>query len=100
MSPNNQLKGCSTTVVLLGAETSNRKYVKYEIEQSYRLGKKIIGIHIHNMKNQRQQTSSKGTNPFSLYNDSNSDVKLSEIIPTYDWVLDDGYNNFASWIKN
>ncbi|MDI6603474.1 MAG: TIR domain-containing protein [Patescibacteria group bacterium] len=42
-----QLIGASVTVVLIGAETSNRDYVKYELEQSWKKGNGILGIYIH-----------------------------------------------------
>ena len=32
---NNQLNGTSVTVVLIGSETSSRKYVRYELQKSY-----------------------------------------------------------------
>lgn len=41
----------SVTVVLIGEETSQRKYVTYEIEQSIAMGNGLLGIHIHNIKN-------------------------------------------------
>jgi len=34
-----------TTVVLIGKETHNRKWVNYEIEEAHRLGKPIVGIY-------------------------------------------------------
>ena len=38
------------------------------------------------------------TNPVSD-NQRNKIFRLSTIYPVYDWVKDDGYNNFASWIE-
>ena len=60
----NQLIGTSVSVVLIGSQTSDRDYVKYEIQQSYAPGKGMLGIHIHNMKDQDGNTSSKGDNIF------------------------------------
>lgn len=48
----NQLNGTSVTVVLIGAETSERTYVGYEIKQSYNKGNGMLGIYIHSMKDQ------------------------------------------------
>lgn len=45
-----QLKGCSVTVVLIGSETASREWVLHEIKRSYELGKGIIGVYIHNLK--------------------------------------------------
>ena len=40
----------SCIVVLIGATTSTRKWVKYEIEKAYELGKGIVGIYVHGLK--------------------------------------------------
>jgi len=43
-----QMAGTSVTVVLIGAETSSRKWVKFEVQESYDEGKGMLGIYIHN----------------------------------------------------
>ena len=48
-----QMKGTSVTVVLIGSETYNSEYVQYEIEKSYDLNKGILGVWIHNLKDQK-----------------------------------------------
>ena len=97
----NQLSGTSVTVVLIGTETAGREYVIYEIKKSYMKGNGLLGIHIHNMKNQKGLTSIKGTNPLSnLYVDkAGRKTYLSEIYPTYDWINDDGYGSLGKWIE-
>lgn len=100
----NQMKGTSVTVVLIGKDTHNRKYVKHEIEQSHKNNNAIIGVRIHNLKNQDGQTDSKGENPFDkCYIDHYGKKKrLSDVydIPIYDWVEDDGYTNLDQWIES
>lgn len=54
-----QLEGTSVTVVLLGTETSNRDYVKYELEQSWIKGNGILGIYIHDCKDSGGKTCKK-----------------------------------------
>src|SRR5215813_4274783 len=44
-----QLKGTSVTAVLIGAETSTREYVGYEIKQSYSKTNGLLGVYVHNM---------------------------------------------------
>src|SRR5438093_6273800 len=44
------LNGTSVTVVLIGAETANRKYVSYEIEKSIARGNGLLGVLINNIK--------------------------------------------------
>ena len=46
----NQIKGTSVTIVLIGSDTLNRPWVKYEIEQSIRRGNGLLGIHINQLK--------------------------------------------------
>ena len=50
------LDGTSVTVVLIGAETANRRYVSYEIEKSIAQGNGLLGIRINNIKNKDGRT--------------------------------------------
>ena len=95
------LKGTSVTAVLIGAETANRKYVKYEIEKSYERRNGLVGVYIHKLKDQDGYTDSKGRNPFDdFYIERNGRrVCLSEIYRVYDWVSNDGYRNFGTWVE-
>jgi Thoeris protein ThsB, TIR-like domain len=96
-----QLIGTSVTVVLIGAETSTRQYVGYEIRQSHSRGNGLLGIYIHNMKDLNSKTDSKGANPLSNWQieRDGKNVLLSDIYPTYDWVNDDGYHKMGDWIE-
>jgi hypothetical protein len=96
-----QLKGTSVTAVLIGAETSTREWVKYEIIESYNRGNGLLGIYIHNIKDRNGYTDTKGNNPFSyIYIEQDGKkVYFSEIYPTYDWVNDDGYENLGDWVE-
>ncbi len=102
---NRQLDGSGVTVVLIGSETADRKYVKYEIEESHRRGNGLLGIHIHGIKNQNQQTSFRGRNPFDNFTAQvdgwfgPTTKRLSEIYLTYDWAADNGRQNIGSWIE-
>jgi hypothetical protein len=93
-----QLKGTSVTVVLVGTQTSTRPYVDYEIMQSHKTKNGILGIYVHNLKDVGGKTDTKGTNPFDncVFKDSaGSIIKY----PTYDWVNDDGRNRIGDWIE-
>ncbi|WP_455181435.1 TIR domain-containing protein [Azospirillum palustre] len=97
-----QMKGTSVTVVLIGAQTSQRKHVGYEISRSYTLGKGMLGIYIHNVKNKDGHTDTKGANPFSNWQITKNGQKtyFSSIFPTYDWVSDNGRANIGFWIED
>jgi len=86
-----QLKGTSVTIVLLGTETSRRKYVRYEIRQSWERGNGLIGVHIHNMKDVNGETEPKGDTPFVAM--GYKGIKI------YNWVNDDGYGNLGDWVE-
>lgn len=95
------MRNTGVTVVLIGTETSQRKYVRYEIEQSHVNRKGLLGVYIHKLGDRNGYTSSKGKNPFDNWHITRNGRKvlLSEIYPTYDWVSDDGYNNLGSWVQ-
>ena len=40
-----KMRWASTVVVIIGKETANRRWVNWEIEMAYRLGKRIIGVY-------------------------------------------------------
>jgi hypothetical protein len=96
-----QLVGTSVTVVLIGAETSTRPYVGYEIKQSHNRGNGMLGIYTHNLKDVGGKTDTKGANPLSNWHIERDGKKvlLSDIYPTYDWVNDNGYNKMGDWIE-
>ena len=97
----NQLKNTSVTVVLIGAETNNRPYVDYEIQQSSKIGNGLLGIYVNNMKDRFGLTDIKGENPFNYWHKkiNGQETYFNQIYSTYDWVLDDGYNNLGRWIE-
>lgn len=95
------MKNTSVTVVLIGAETSTREYVKYEIKKSYELGKGMLGVYIHRMKNFQGLTDRQGLNPFDNWQVERygRQVRFSELYPTYDYILENGYANLGSWVE-
>lgn len=92
-----QLDGTSVTVVLIGAETNTRPYVKYELEQSWKKGNGILGIHIHQLKNQGGYTDTQGKINFGI---DFGGKWFADRFKIYDWVNDHGYDNFGKWIED
>jgi hypothetical protein len=80
------LENTSVTVVLIGAETASRKWVKYEIEQSVLRGNGLLGIYIDQIKDQKGQTSARGAVPNGL---------LDAKTPIYVWDRD----KFGGWVE-
>ncbi len=102
----NQLSGRSCTVVLIGKETANRKWIDYEIEKSWNDRKGVLGVHIHNLKDVTGQKSTKGDNPFFGFTVGSDKKKLSSIVKTYDPpyfdskdVYDHISTNLSTWIE-
>ena len=60
------LVGTSVTVVLIGAQTYQRPYVEYEIQQSMARGNGLLGLNIAHIRDQSQQTDLQGPAPWSL----------------------------------
>ncbi len=96
-----QLKGTSVTVVLFGAETYNRPWVRHEIKRSYELGKGLLAIDIHAIKDPQLGNDIQGKNPMEYWTikQNGRDVPLSSLYKTYDWVRNGGYNNMPAWIE-
>lgn len=92
-----QLAGTSVTVVLYGAETHSREWVNYEIERSYQLGKGLLAIDIHNIRDPRIGSDFQGRNPLSNFRVDGSPLNFR--YQDYDWVNDNGYANISSWIE-
>ncbi len=91
-----QLKNTSVTVVLIGAETASREWVQHEILKSWNGGNGLVGIRIHNIKDQDQKTDEAGRNPFDDFKLPDGTL-LSSVCRTYDWVTDNGRKNLGAW---
>jgi len=96
-----QLKGTSVTVVLFGAETYDREWVRHEIKRSYELKKGIMAIDIHKVKDPQLGADNLGRNPLDYWEveQNGKKVPFSKLYKSYDWVDDDGYNNISAWIE-
>jgi hypothetical protein len=79
---NEQMKGRSCVVVLVGNATAGRKWINYEIKKAWDEGRGLVGVHIHNLKNLAGEQSSKGSNPFVGF--TVGDQSLSSIAEVFD----------------
>jgi len=102
---NDQLEGRSCTIVLIGAETAGRKWIKYEIKKSWDDSKGILGIYIHNLKDASGKQATKGKNPFADFNIAGT--PLDSIVKTYDPPFSDSKDvysyisdNIEKWIED
>ena len=77
------MKGRTCTVVLVGEETANRKWINHEIVESWNNGMGVVGIYIHGLKNMAGNIANKGENPFDYISYGDSGKKLSSIVKCY-----------------
>lgn len=79
---NSQMAMRSCLVVLIGEETSSRYWVNYEIQKAYELGKGIVGVYVHNLKDEYGNQSEEGFNPFDFFETVNGEP-LSKYVEAY-----------------
>ena len=99
-----QMTGKSCVIVLIGSQTSGRKWIKYEIEKAWNDGRGLLGIHIHGLQDRNGNQSTKGANPF--YSFTVNGKRLSGIVNIYDppylssrYVYAHIKDNIAEWIE-
>ena len=76
-----QMTGRSCVIVLIGAKTADRKWIKYEIERAWAEKKGLLGIYIHKLEDARGKQATKGRNPFADFPVDGK--KLSSIVKAY-----------------
>ena len=82
----NQLKGTSVTVVLVGKETCTSRWVKYEIEKSIEIGNGLLGIDVSKIKDLHGNTTERCG-------------KIPKGYSFYLWNSNEGYKNMGDWIE-
>jgi hypothetical protein len=96
------MKYKSCVIVLIGSDTHNRKWVKYEIKKAWEDGKGLLGIYMHNLKDPKEGKGTKGANPFEqfTFRDANKHICT---INCYNPKSTDAYkdikDNIADWIE-
>jgi hypothetical protein len=95
------MKGKSCVIVLIGTDTYKRPWVKYEIQKAWKDGKGLVGVHIHNINCPNNGTCSKGTNPFDSIKFTLNGVTV--VPKVYDPKAGDAYKdvsaNLSSWVE-
>lgn len=81
------LDGTSVSIVLIGAQTSKRPYVSYEIDRSIAHGNALLGIRIEKIKDMRGDIDAPGSIPDSL-------ARVQA--PIFEWQ----YGHLGDWIED
>jgi MTH538 TIR-like domain (DUF1863) len=76
----NEMAGRSCAIVLVGAQTANRKWVIYEISKAWNDGKGVLGIRINKLLNNNGEASSAGLNPFDYVTFNKTQKRLSTAV--------------------
>lgn len=105
-----QMKGKSCNVVLVGSQTAGRRWINYEFTKAWQDGKGVMGIHIHKLLDHNQRPSTKGANPFTgfvLNEGKYNEIAFDQVVPVYDpfgLTSADVYNsikiNIEDWVEN
>ncbi len=93
-----QMKGRSCTIVLVGTNTAGRKWINYEITESWNSGMGVVGIRIHGLKNSRSEISTWGDNPFDKLTFETSKKPLSSVVKCYNPAGNTSRQRYA-WIS-
>lgn len=91
-----QMNGTSVTIVLIGSETLQRPWVRYEMNKTVERRAGLIGVSLAGMTNidrtvEYKQSSTAGT-PFERKG-------WGAVYPIYNWVSDNGRANLGKWIE-
>ncbi|MCP4383098.1 MAG: TIR domain-containing protein [Hyphomicrobiales bacterium] len=100
-----QMKYKTALVVLIGAQTASRPWVKYEIKKAWRDKKRLVGVRIHGLEGSDRKTDSQGANPFAKVSLTNG-KKTSDYVPVHNPSGADSKavyasikNNLATWVN-
>ncbi|HEX6686060.1 MAG TPA: TIR domain-containing protein [Candidatus Limnocylindrales bacterium] len=96
----------SAVVVVVGAQTASRPWVRYEIAYAWDNRKPLVGIRIHGLADRNGKTDSEGANPFSQVTLQGGGT-VADRVPLY---TPSGYNsqavyadiqrNLLTWVGN
>lgn len=59
-----QMKYKSAVVVLVGAQTASREWVRYEIRKAWDEKRPLVGVRVHGLQDFNKKTDAAGANPF------------------------------------
>ena len=71
------------------------------LRESHAKGNGMFGVCIHNIKDKTGKKDKKGDNYFGeiCKNEKGESVYFGQLYPTYDWIDNNGYDNFSDWVE-
>jgi len=97
---NGGLDQTTNTCVLIGSQTYERPWVRYELLKSFKKGNHIFGVHINSIKCKQKKTKIKGANPLNYVGVSFSDSGKTATLWEYKngkWVEYEKIDGSASY---
>ena len=91
-----QMTGTSVTIVLIGSETLERPWVRYEMNRTLERGAGLIGVSLAGMTNIDRTVEYKSSPTFGTPFENKS---YGPRYPIYNWVKDNGRYNLGAWIE-
>jgi len=99
-----QMEGKSVAIILIGENTAERIWIRYEIDKAWQDGKGILGLHVNHLEDNDGNLTKKGSSPFSGFYING--LPLDNIVNTYEppytsstSCRDYIKNNLAEWIE-
>jgi hypothetical protein len=77
-----QMEEKSVTIILIGNNTSERIWIRYEIDKAWQEGKGVLGLHINHLEDSKGNLSKKGPSPFAGFYING--LRLNDIVKTYE----------------
>lgn len=96
------MKYKTSVVVLIGAQTASRRWVKHEIVKAWNDKRRLVGVRIHGLKDGGGKTDSAGPNPFEKIK-LESGLTLASYVPVHNPAGADSkaiYNTIKSNLKS
>lgn len=101
-----QMAHKTAVVVLVGARTASRPWVRHEIAYAWDNDKPLVGVRIHGLADLNRNTDSSGANPFALVNLERGG-SVGDHVPIFDpsgsnsqAVYADIKANLTTWVGN
>ena len=96
------MRGKQCLIVLVGAKTADRRWVKYEIKKAWEKKLGVLAIYVHNLKDADGNQSTKGSDPFAGLTVAGENIVGKVYDPPYStstYVYEYIADNVEGWVK-
>lgn len=96
-----KLSATDVSCLLIGEKTWEKPWIRPMLSRSYKLGRGVLAIHIHNVPDHNGQLVQKGANPMARLNylgRDNREYPFTSYFHTYDWEFGKGEASMQDWV--